>query len=42
MDGSTRSEREVREFVELHGGSVRARSPGLGFGSEFIVRLPIR
>jgi CheY-like chemotaxis protein len=26
--------------VELHGGSIEARSPGPGQGSEFIVRLP--
>jgi len=31
----------VRGFVELHGGSVRARSDGPGQGSEFIVRLPL-
>jgi signal transduction histidine kinase/CheY-like chemotaxis protein len=30
----------VRRLVELHGGSVSARSEGLGQGSEFIVRLP--
>ena len=30
----------VRELVEKHGGTVEARSPGLGKGSEFIVRLP--
>lgn len=30
----------VRRIVELHGGAVEARSPGLGGGSEFIVRLP--
>jgi two-component system CheB/CheR fusion protein len=29
----------VRRLVELHGGSVEARSDGLGKGSEFIVRL---
>jgi len=33
--------RVVRELVELHGGSVAARSDGIGHGSEFIVRLPI-
>jgi CheY-like chemotaxis protein len=27
-------------LVEMHGGSVQARSAGLGKGSEFIVRLP--
>src|SRR5207302_6529290 len=30
----------VRLLVEMHGGSVRATSPGIGRGSEFIVRLP--
>ena len=30
----------VKEFAERHGGSVDARSPGPGAGSEFIVRLP--
>ncbi len=30
----------VRSLVLLHGGTVQARSPGLGQGSEFIVRLP--
>jgi signal transduction histidine kinase len=33
--------RVVRELVELHGGSVAARSEGIGRGSEFIVTLPI-
>jgi CheY-like chemotaxis protein len=31
----------VRSLVELHGGSVRARSEGPGRGSEFIVTLPL-
>ncbi|WP_317205475.1 HAMP domain-containing sensor histidine kinase [Janthinobacterium sp.] len=31
----------ARQFAELHGGSVRARSGGAGKGSEFIVRLPL-
>ena len=31
----------VRQIVEMHGGSVSAKSEGLGKGSEFIVRLPI-
>jgi CheY-like chemotaxis protein/two-component sensor histidine kinase len=31
----------VRRVVELHGGTVRAKSEGLGSGSEFIVRLPL-
>jgi CheY-like chemotaxis protein len=30
----------VRGIVELHGGSIDARSGGPGKGSEFIVRLP--
>jgi PAS domain S-box-containing protein len=30
----------VKGLVELHGGSVRASSPGLGKGSTFVVRLP--
>ncbi len=32
----------VKELVEIHGGKVKARSLGLGKGSEFIVRLPAR
>ena len=32
----------VRSLVEMHGGSVEAHSPGLGQGSEFVIRLPIR
>ena len=31
----------VRNLVELHGGTVEARSPGPGQGSDFIIRLPI-
>jgi len=31
----------VRAFVEMHGGTVSARSEGLGKGSEFIVTLPV-
>jgi two-component system CheB/CheR fusion protein len=31
----------VRSLVELHDGSVEARSKGPGQGSEFIVRLPL-
>ncbi len=30
----------VRSLVELHGGTVEARSEGPGKGSEFVVRLP--
>jgi len=30
----------VRQIVELHGGTVRAESPGPGLGSEFVVHLP--
>lgn len=30
----------VKTLVEMHGGSIRATSPGLGQGSEFVVRLP--
>jgi CheY-like chemotaxis protein len=31
----------VRQLVELHGGSVRAKSPGEGQGATFIVALPL-
>ena len=31
----------VRQLVELHGGSVRAKSPGPGGGSTFVVALPL-
>jgi PAS domain S-box-containing protein len=31
----------VKRIVELHGGTVEARSDGLGKGSEFVVRLPV-
>jgi two-component system CheB/CheR fusion protein len=30
----------VKRLVELHGGRIEAHSPGLGQGSEFVVRLP--
>jgi signal transduction histidine kinase len=30
----------VRSLVELHGGSIAARSDGPGTGAEFMVRLP--
>ena len=31
----------VRMLVEMHGGSVEARSEGEGRGAEFLVRLPL-
>jgi PAS domain S-box-containing protein len=31
----------VRQLAELHGGSVRAESDGLGLGTTFIVSLPL-
>lgn len=31
----------AREIVELHGGTIRAHSGGVGLGSEFTVRLPV-
>jgi signal transduction histidine kinase len=31
-----------KQLIELHGGSVCAHSEGIGLGSEFTVRLPIR
>jgi signal transduction histidine kinase len=31
----------VRNLIDRHGGCVTAASPGLGHGSEFVVRLPI-
>jgi PAS domain S-box-containing protein len=31
----------VRRIVELHGGTIRAESPGEGFGATFTVRLPV-
>lgn len=30
----------VRQLVDLHGGTIEARSEGVGRGSEFVVRLP--
>ena len=32
----------ARQLVELHGGTLQARSDGAGQGSEFIVRIPLR
>jgi PAS domain S-box-containing protein len=32
----------VRHLVELHGGTVRAESPGIGQGATFIVTLPLK
>jgi two-component system, chemotaxis family, CheB/CheR fusion protein len=32
----------VRQIVELHGGRVRAESPGVGQGTTIIVQLPLR
>ena len=31
----------VRHLVELHGGTVRAESPGIGQGATFTVQLPV-
>jgi signal transduction histidine kinase len=31
----------VRSLVQLHGGTVEARSDGVGRGSEFVLRLPV-
>ena len=31
----------VKRLIEMHGGSVEARSGGTGLGSEFVVQLPI-
>jgi PAS domain S-box-containing protein len=31
----------VKMLVELHGGSVEAKSRGVGYGSEFAIRLPL-
>ncbi len=30
-----------RKLVEMHDGTITATSPGLGHGSEFVVRLPV-
>ncbi|MGH6612391.1 MAG: hybrid sensor histidine kinase/response regulator [Burkholderiaceae bacterium] len=31
----------VRRLIQMHGGTVEAKSEGLGRGSEFIVKLPV-
>ena len=31
----------VKQLVELHGGTIRAKSPGPGRGSTFVVALPL-
>lgn len=31
----------AKRLVQLHGGTISARSDGLGYGSEFTVRLPV-
>ena len=31
----------VRHIVEMHGGTVRAESPGIGLGATFTVELPL-
>jgi CheY-like chemotaxis protein len=31
----------VKQLVAMHGGTVAVRSAGLGFGSEFVVSLPL-
>lgn len=31
----------VKNLVEMHGGTVKAHSAGVGLGSEFVVRLPV-
>ena len=32
----------VKKIIELHGGTVQARSEGPGKGSQFVVRFPLR
>jgi PAS domain S-box-containing protein len=32
----------ARRLIELHGGQIEVHSEGLGRGSEFVVRLPVR
>ena len=31
----------AKGLIEMHGGSIEARSDGLGKGSEFVMRLPL-
>src|SRR5262249_25873208 len=31
----------AKSLVEMHGGRIEAHSPGVGKGSEFVVRLPV-
>jgi signal transduction histidine kinase len=31
----------AHRLIEMHGGTIEAKSEGLGKGSEFIVRLPL-
>ncbi|GAB2855576.1 hypothetical protein GCM10027277_25140 [Pseudoduganella ginsengisoli] len=31
----------ARQFAQMHGGTVEASSPGVGQGSEFVIRLPL-
>lgn len=31
----------VKQLVEMHGGSIRAESPGIGHGAAFTVALPV-
>ena len=32
----------MKNLVEMHDGTVEACSAGIGKGSEFVVRLPVR
>lgn len=32
----------TRNIVELHGGTIHGSSPGVGRGSEFVIRLPLK
>jgi CheY-like chemotaxis protein len=31
----------AKSLIEMHGGKIEAHSPGVGNGSEFVVRLPV-